>query len=620
MAAALVFDAAPHMEYRHENRTRLEAARELAQWLVAQLPEHSEIAVLDTRLGSPAAFAPDRGAAKERIARLESTSNSQSLPAAIDEAVKLLQPSKLERKEIYVFSDLSRGGWPEEQSPRLRRQLAEIGGLGVYVIDMGIDNPTDYGLSEARLSGDVLSSLGTLKIDADLSCLGAAAGRVVELHMQDASGKPQKRGQRSCAAKPGESCHVTFSVSGLTPGVHQGFLRIVGQDGLAADDTRYFTVLVKPAWRVLLAAPKPAERYARFFSEAISPESYRQSGQARFECDVCELTGLAKRQLADYAAVCLLDPTPLAGGRVEEAGRLRGRRARRGDLFGAKRRAGRFVQPTAGAGAIAGRVVAPGDCGGRRVSCPARFRASDPFGVPRLCRLDPLGRLSRPALLGVQVIGQGCERRAALQRRAPGRFGAARRAGPRVGDDHAGLRSAERESLELSAGRRRVAVRHVGRSDDSLSGRQQRPAVELSCRADGRVATRRRRVATRFHARCARRNEFVDRARSGTTRIGRQFDRSGGQLSASGGRRRRRATLGFSVNYAAGQTRLDRMTEGELAGVFGPVKYQLPRTRRQIDRDVHVGRIGRELYPPLILIVALLLGLEMLLANRFYKE
>ena len=53
---ALVFDAAPHMEYRHENRTRLEVARELGQWLVSQLPEESQIAVLDTRPGSTAAL------------------------------------------------------------------------------------------------------------------------------------------------------------------------------------------------------------------------------------------------------------------------------------------------------------------------------------------------------------------------------------------------------------------------------------------------------------------------------------------------------------------------------------------------------------------------------------
>ena len=54
--------------------------------------------------------------------------------------------------------------------------------------------------------------------------------------------------------------------------------------------------------------------------------------------------------------------------------------------------------------------------------------------------------------------------------------------------------------------------------------------------------------------------------------------------------------------------------------MFGPVKFQLARTREQIDRDVSMGRVGRELFPPLILIVALVLGLEMLVANRFYKE
>ena len=90
VAAALVFDAAPHMEYRHENQTRLEAARRLGSWLLTQLPEQSEIAVLDTRLGSAAAFQADRGAARDRIARLETVANSQPLPAALDGAVKLL--------------------------------------------------------------------------------------------------------------------------------------------------------------------------------------------------------------------------------------------------------------------------------------------------------------------------------------------------------------------------------------------------------------------------------------------------------------------------------------------------------------------------------------------------
>ena len=72
VAAALVFDAAPRMEYRHENKTRIEVARDLGQWLLAQLPEQSEIAVIDTQIGSGGAFQPDRGAAKDRIAHLAS--------------------------------------------------------------------------------------------------------------------------------------------------------------------------------------------------------------------------------------------------------------------------------------------------------------------------------------------------------------------------------------------------------------------------------------------------------------------------------------------------------------------------------------------------------------------
>jgi hypothetical protein len=78
--------------------------------------------------------------------------------------------------------------------------------------------------------------------------------------------------------------------------------------------------------------------------------------------------------------------------------------------------------------------------------------------------------------------------------------------------------------------------------------------------------------------------------------------------------------FGFSVNYAPDQTRLDRLTEQELAAAFGPLKFRLARTRDQIDRDISMGRVGRELFPPLMLAVALILGVELLVANRFYRE
>ena len=60
--------------------------------------------------------------------------------------------------------------------------------------------------------------------------------------------------------------------------------------------------------------------------------------------------------------------------------------------------------------------------------------------------------------------------------------------------------------------------------------------------------------------------------------------------------------------------------EDELTGVFGSSDYRVARTRDEIERDVNRGRVGRELFPALILLVAVVLGLEHMVANRFYRE
>jgi hypothetical protein len=50
------------------------------------------------------------------------------------------------------------------------------------------------------------------------------------------------------------------------------------------------------------------------------------------------------------------------------------------------------------------------------------------------------------------------------------------------------------------------------------------------------------------------------------------------------------------------------------------VKFRLAHTREQIDRDISAGRVGRELFPPLIVLLAAVLALELFVSNRFYRE
>ena len=96
--------------------------------------------------------------------------------------------------------------------------------------------------------------------------------RAVELKLEDVTRR------QTVALRPGESQEVEFRVEGLKVGVHQGTVRIVGEDALAADNARFFTVEVKPPWRVLVAATKPAQRCRAVPHRSLGPDACPQAG------------------------------------------------------------------------------------------------------------------------------------------------------------------------------------------------------------------------------------------------------------------------------------------------------------------------------------------------------
>src|SRR5580698_319375 len=167
VAAALVFDTSPRMQYRHHNETRLESARDTGLWLLAQLPRDSEVAVLDSRYGSEArAF--DLLAAKNRIERLKSSSAGSPLATIFGDALRLLRDTGKQRKEIYVFTDLTKSNWSPQATESLRKQLSEQSGVGLYLIDVGVQEPQNFGIVDLHLSSEAISKGVPLVIQADL--------------------------------------------------------------------------------------------------------------------------------------------------------------------------------------------------------------------------------------------------------------------------------------------------------------------------------------------------------------------------------------------------------------------------------------------------------------------
>jgi hypothetical protein len=640
VAAALIFDAAPRMEYLRENQTRLQAAKEMGLWLLAQLPQESEIAVLDTRQGA-GSFQADRSAARHSIERLDTVPNSQPLTSAVDEALRLLKESALAQKEMYIFTDFSRGAWPLATAPQLQESLKKLPGVGIYVIDVGVPDPVDYSLGEPRLSAEVLSNRSPLTIQTELTKKGSGVFslgmnkpgtsnektpdpflRTVELYLIDADGKPQKRSAETVAVAPGEAQQIEFSLATLGLGVHQGFLQIVGQDALAADDKRFFSVEVKPPWRVLIAAPKPADSYSIFLTEALAPSVFRKRGQARFDCEITDLENLSKKNLPDYAALFLLDPTPLEPILWQKLSDYAA------DGHGVAIFLGRNAQPMDSFNTPQAQELLPGNLlrqarrpegdlhlAPRDMQHPmlAPFRAqsgSIPWDRSPIFRYWELDKLHP----GVGVVLLFSDGRPAVLERPVGSGRALTITTPvsdRPNQNPWNLLPVSDEAWPFLILVNQMASYLVGSGNEQLNyfagqtavlqldPETQRANYLLTGPGDVSVPLSADPQHHRLVITATEQPGFY-RVQSGGREAG--FDR------------------GLSVNLAPEQTQLERLDKKELAQIFAPDKIRIAQTKQQIDRDISMGRVGRELFPPLILAVALFLALESLLANRFYRS
>ena len=219
-------------------------------------------------------------------------------------------------------------------------QLAELGDVGIYVIDVGVERPSDFGLGELRLSGDVLSKNSPLTISGRLSRKSARKCRRGASCMLSIAirSTPAFAARYSSTLQAGAVAASRLFAARFAQGIHQGYVKIAGEDALACDDTRWFTVEIRPPWRVLIAAPRDADRqpadYASFLSEALAPYRFRVERQAAFECDVVAIDDLATKSLDGYSAICLLDPRAIEDGHLAKAARLCRRRWRAGNLSG----------------------------------------------------------------------------------------------------------------------------------------------------------------------------------------------------------------------------------------------------------------------------------------------
>jgi hypothetical protein len=568
-------------------------------------------------------FQVDLGAAQDRIERLEIGPVHRSLDEAIEQGVRLLEESDKQRKEIYLFTDLTRSAWQEATPETVQRLLDPLPDAAIYVVDVGSEKPANFFLGDVNLSGQVLAESSPLLVTSAVACLGDGGERVVQLYLGrlDEPTPPQKRDEEIVVLEPGESKQIELAVSGLAAGTYQGMLRLVGSDGLEVDDRRYFTIEVEPAWKVLVAAPRPADDSTRYFVEAIAPLRFRKTNRARFQCEVIDQAGLKEQPLERYAAVCLLDPAPLP---TDVWQRLADYAATGGSValvLGQNARPMNALNEEAPQELLPGRLMQQGRSPDGELTLAPRamdhpllkkfalLESSVPWAdfpvfrywqfeglVPQTVTIIPFSN-GQPALVE-RPVGEGrvltmTTPLSDLGYRDPWNLLTRGEAWPFF------MLANEMALYLVGSGEAKVNYR-CGETvvlrfnpDSALSN-----YVLLS--PDGEPL---RRTADR------RQNAVVV-----------SETQSPGHYSVHAGGGEDRFQRGFSVNYASADTDLDRMPRDEFDALFGKRMFHFARNQDEIAQRVRNVRIGSEFYPWLICLVALLLGMEHLVSNRFYRD
>jgi hypothetical protein len=637
VSAVIVVDTSPRMLYQSANRTRLDEARETSLWLVKQFPPSSQIGLVETRPG-PVAYAVDANAAQKSLQRLQASAESEPITDTLPRALQLAARGELDRREVYVLSDMTTSAWPTQRLAALSETLKEYPDVDIYVVDVGIDDPSNISIGDLRLSAETLAASGTLTIEAEVLREGEEANAIVDLFIEkpdtdrpvvveDETLLPEaeRRYRQSISLSAEGKGQLRFQIGNLPTGTHQGFVRLAKHDSLAVDDIRYFAVDVQQAWTILMVAPNGVT--ADFLWEAVAPYEYRQTNAAPFDCHIIEQKELAGRDLSAYAAVCLVDPQPLAGPAWELLDR--------------------YVRAGGGLAAFLGHNVGGPDAAsvssfdhplqrellGGRISRQWRTRDRDLFIAPQAYN-HPLLAPFREQATSVpwstapifrHWVVEDLSVTAAvvfpLTNNKPGlienRVGAGRvlTLVTPVSDP---LRPSGRPTWnELPTSEyawpfvvlmNESLLYLVDQENRRLNYRAGEAAVLLNDEADMPeryqlfppddapldIVARNDMLTVRF-----------------TERLGpyRLKGFHGGPV-----------VRGFAVNLPAQQTVLTRREWSEIVPVIGTKRLRYARDQSEIEFEVGQGRSGREFYPYLLVLLALFVGIEHLFANRFYPE
>jgi uncharacterized membrane protein len=272
VAAVFLFDTSLSMDFRQENKSRLELAQDIAEQHLTNLPSRSRVAIADTATAAPVLFQADMIGASNQIEALKPQPTAFSLNDRLRSALALqeedrkrtlssqstvaqeLRADRLVR-EVYIFTDMASSAWNTSSAKFLRDELERLEWVSIYLIDVGVDEPRNIALTNLELSEQTVSTDGRAEISVDVESIGYDGDNVnLEFLIKNDAGELVKHDQREVKLKNGAAQRIQFSVKGLTQRTTQGEVRLVSSDPLECDNYVKFSIGVLEPMKVAVVA------------------------------------------------------------------------------------------------------------------------------------------------------------------------------------------------------------------------------------------------------------------------------------------------------------------------------------------------------------------------------
>ena len=328
IAVAIVIDTSPSMDYRAVNKTRLEVAKEMGAWLIGTLAPESQIAIVTTEQGLR--LSPDRVTAERQLSRVTLEGKASPLPSRIEAAMELVRNSKLERREVYVLTDMVATPWQGSTNDSLTSSLLKQPSVLLQVIDVGVEKAQNWSLVETKLSQQLVSPGGSVEIEATVVASPQSPAQQVPVELWtepidntkpiQRNGKtivptPKAHAEQKVELQPGSESKVRFTLRDLKePGTYQVQLRIGMPDPLQIDNVSYATIDVHERGKVLVVCDdKEIARQIMAFvdlASAVEGKSNRVDRADTFRWDTISFE--------QYTSIVVSDPSGLSPQVVEK--------------------------------------------------------------------------------------------------------------------------------------------------------------------------------------------------------------------------------------------------------------------------------------------------------------